>query len=790
MSEATANKGVTRAVLFLAAAVFIVQDRAAAQVSPLADVDAALKRAELSRDDLRIDLADLDLFDRQEPRSPLHASILAKPFNALVLPGFLDESLSIAEASQVASSALANLSRWHGRTVRRDLIGDPLDRARKLAEGPDPVVAAIKRVYTIGGGTFAADAQEKVKTDLAGSPLELQQKIAVLIHVMCDAQEWTSLACEPLSDTQWNELLTTGRGVPEPGLTPISEHRRRLMTAGALNDFDTALVIAAMQDLTFAVADLATLFVVQEEEPLPPQPSQPVVSRPPSGGASRGAGAPIQPREITTVPGRVTPSGGATALPPTGHTPQPGQAGAPGQPRPQPNPAPPGPDNRVSKDPDKNQGAQNSSAPAPPPLYAKDAPKWSIDLMTPLGQISIGAEHKLTDNPLPPFLVIDWAGDDVYATRVAANAAPKQRVSVLIDFGGNDSYVNTDDKLGNFGSGQCGVGMLFDFAGDDTYTITQNGLGHAIFGGGLLYDHAGTDKYTAVERAQGCAFTRGVALLVDRSGKDVYQIFTVGQGYGGPGALGALIDVSGDDAYIANNTDIRFPSPQSAENNISMAQGCGSGVRGDYLEGLSLPGGVGLLYDGGGKDTYTCGVFGQGVGYWFGVGVLYDRNGDDVYQGQWYAQGASAHFAVGLLIDGEGDDTYAASMNVTQGAGHDVGLGMFVDLAGNDRYTAGSLAWGAGNAAGIGIFVDRQGADRYVLDGDAASNLGFVTPDASGSVRKTIPGAGVFLDLGGRDTYPTGRGGDNRVWADKPAIPADVFPGRAHGVDMEAGSYR
>jgi len=105
-------------------------DRVTAQTSPLADVDAALKRMELTQDKLRIEPADLEFFDRQGPRSPLLTGLMFKPFNAMLLPGFLDENLTVNEASEAASRALVSLSRWHGRTVRRDLIGDPLERAR------------------------------------------------------------------------------------------------------------------------------------------------------------------------------------------------------------------------------------------------------------------------------------------------------------------------------------------------------------------------------------------------------------------------------------------------------------------------------------------------------------------------------------------------------------------------------------------------------------------------------------------------------------------------------------
>ncbi len=782
----------------IAAAVLGFQVRATAQSgSPIADVEAALKRLDVAAASVHIDPADLDLFDRQPPRSPMLDWAMHDPFKLLVLPGFMDDQILVGDATDVASKALANLSRWQGKTVRRNLVGDPLERARKLAAGDSPVVGAIERVYTLGGGKLPDDVREGIKTNLTGSPLELQQKIAVLIHTMCDAHEWAQTASAELTEAQWAELLSAGQGTLAPGASPMIEYQRRKLVARAVVEYDYALATVGAEDITYAAADLATLFVTPEEEALPFTPA-PVARRsePPTPRISGGGGGlPTTIPKVTTQPGTALqptvplqrPQQTPTAIPNTAAgskavQPQ-QQAKAKNQPDPKPG-------DRVQDKPERNEGMKNSSAPAPPPLYAREAPKWSLDVPTPLGQISIGTEHKLAASPLAPFLVIDWAGDDTYSVRVGANTAPKQRVSVLIDFGGNDTYANTEDKLGSFGSGQGGVGMVFDFAGNDQYRVTQNGLGYANYGCGVLYDHQGDDKYEAVERAEGCAASSGIGLLIDRAGKDEYRIFTVGQGYGGPAGAGALIDRTGDDTYVANDTEIKYPSPQTNEHNTSLAQGCGSGIRGDYQEGLSIPGGVGLLCDGGGKDSYTCGVFGQGVGYWFGTGVLYDREGDDTYQGQWYAQGASAHFSVGVLIDGMGNDTYSAAMNVTQGAGHDVGLGMFVDADGDDRYTAGGLAWGAGNAAAIGLFIDRAGADKYTAVSDAINNLGYATPDSSGSIRKTIAGTGLFFDLGGRDTYPKDRGGDNRTWSDKSEVPADVFPGRAKGVDMDAGGSR
>jgi hypothetical protein len=385
---------------------------------------------------------------------------------------------------------------------------------------------------------------------------------------------------------------------------------------------------------------------------------------------------------------------------------------------------------------------------------------WQLELATPLGSISIGREHE-HDSAMPPMLLIDWGGNDTYPA-IATNALPVQRVSIALDFGGDDQYLDKKPTSRGYAAGQCGIGMLFDFSGDDHYEVSANGLAYAAFGVGLLYDGAGDDNYVAEEKGHGVAYA-GAALLVDVSGNDRYSIHTRGQGFGGPGGVGVLADLSGNDEYVADDEELLFASAQTAQHNESLAQGCGNGWRADHKHGLSVPGGIGVLFDARGNDTYSCGVFGQGVGYWSGMGLLIDRKGADRYRGQWYVQGASAHFAVGILVDDEGDDSYHATMNMSQAAGHDLGVGILLESAGNDQYTTGTLSLGASHASGIGWFTDFQGDDTYdIVRGD--DNLGHAATSQRGGIRASIPGIGLFFDLEGKDSYPDGRGQDKTQW--------------------------
>jgi hypothetical protein len=275
---------------------------------------------------------------------------------------------------------------------------------------------------------------------------------------------------------------------------------------------------------------------------------------------------------------------------------------------------------------------------------------------------------------------------------------------------------------------------------------------------------AGNDAYDGYAFVQGAGLA-GIGALIDREGRDQYACFYEAQGFGAVKGFGLLLDALGDETYTAHPTPIEFPSPQTAERNVSMAQGAGYGRRADYSDGRSWAGGVGMLIDVQGNDRYTCGVFGQGVGYWGGVGMLIDLQGDDVREGTWYVQGAAAHFAIGYLEDRLGNDRTLAAMNMAIGAGHDFSIGYYIDFAGNDEYNAPSLALGGANANGIGIFVDLAGDDLYQARSKDA-NFGRANPIGRGTLRERGFALGLFLDAGGNDSYPPGVefAGNGRNW--------------------------
>ncbi len=364
-------------------------------------------------------------------------------------------------------------------------------------------------------------------------------------------------------------------------------------------------------------------------------------------------------------------------------------------------------------------------------------------------------------------LVIDTGGEDRYegcgGTQDAGGG-----IAVAIDLGGNDTWSwNRAGGAGpSAGSGLLGYGYAADLAGNDTYDGGDLAQGSGFFGVGLLLDEAGDDRYASSVLSQGSALF-GVGILSDLRGDDRYEIEHEGQGYGFTRGMGILVDREGNDRYIANDTLIRFPSPQTPEHNASMAQGAGSGHRADFSDGLSFAGGIGLLVDGAGDDAYSAGLFAQGAAYWYGIGVLDDAGGSDHYDGVWYVQGSAAHFGVGLLLDEGGRDVYRATMNMAQGAGHDLSWGELIDEAGDDRYEAPNLSLGGGNDNGIGLFWDRGGNDEYIVGADTTLGRANIT-SPRGGLRDRMLCLGLFLDTGGGfDTYPKPFAGDGKLWTQR-----------------------
>lgn len=357
----------------------------------------------------------------------------------------------------------------------------------------------------------------------------------------------------------------------------------------------------------------------------------------------------------------------------------------------------------------------------------------TLIINTKYGKMAIGgAEDNVYEGDF--VLIIDFGGNDKYFLKdMSKKEALSKQARIIIDFDGDDIYSGGNYSLGG---ASFGTNILIDLNGNDTYTSKDVSLGSALFGVGILHDFAGNDKYLGGSHTQG-AGAFGIGLLIDGSGNDLYYSSTYSQGFGYTLGFGALSDASGNDNYVSNSQIVdvlRYDNKY-----LSFSQGAATGER--NIAG----GGIGILQDLAGNDTYKCDIFGQGCAYWFSLAGLIDEEGDDSYIGGQYVQGSGVHLAFALLNDKNGNDSYI-SHSVSQGCGHDIAFGCLLDENGNDRYSAESLSQGGGNANAVSILIDIKGKDSYF-----AQNLD--NSQGWSDFRRAYGMPGIFIDGEGLDNY-------------------------------------
>ena len=130
-------------------------------------------------------------------------------------------------------------------------------------------------------------------------------------------------------------------------------------------------------------------------------------------------------------------------------------------------------------------------------------------------------------------------------------------------------------------------------------------------------------------------------------------------------------------------------------------EGWGQGVGGG-LRAVAC-GGIGVILDGGGENTYEYDYLADGGGYWCGLGFARDFGGNTerlitrtAYNGgpcayESYGRcsncGWGCHYAMGFLFDDSGDDVYEGTI-MGLGMAWDCSMGVLCDFAGNDHYMA------------------------------------------------------------------------------------------------------
>jgi len=347
--------------------------------------------------------------------------------------------------------------------------------------------------------------------------------------------------------------------------------------------------------------------------------------------------------------------------------------------------------------------------------------------------------------------LIDIGGHDTYHNNAGACCSPHDGVAVCIDHAGNDQYRAPDrDHVQGFGT--LGAGFLIDISGDDTYEARHFSQGAGIAGVGALWDLNGDDHYCAQTFCQGAgAFGLGISL--DNAGNDQYDCASLGQGGATTLGMGVLSDLAGNDTYCLNWA--------GDKNALGQMPGYGQGGALSFRhypwrKKLTAYGGIGMLTDAGGNDSYSSkGWCVQGGSYIMSLGVLHDGGGDDTYYAQ-SGQGSGIHVTNAILIDRQGNDKYEGEFRCG-GSGGDRTPGFLIDYQGNDTYISKTSSYGTGvKPFSYSLFIDYRGDDTYIC-GEPKGKITFNNWDSFGGVwpesEPYLWPYAMCLDLAGADSY-------------------------------------
>jgi hypothetical protein len=417
----------------------------------------------------------------------------------------------------------------------------------------------------------------------------------------------------------------------------------------------------------------------------------------------------------------------------------------------------------------------------------------SISLETPVGAIIIGAAgDTVWDRTEPIAVAVDVSGNDRWSGAAGATATATQPLGLVIDLGGDDVYGYTevpnardtdawlpsdaggrlDPELpvqashgpislsdsGRQGSGRLGAGLLYDLGdGDDRYTSLRMSQGVGILGVGVLFDGGGNDIYTVEAFGQGAGLL-GIGVFLDRGGDiDRMRIWHAGQGFGTARGVGIAIDTGGDNVWLAEPATgiadvLYFSFPDRGQSNQNLAQGMGAGLFPPdqrFPDRQPMGGGMGVLFDLDGDDTYTVGTYGIGAGVHHGMGFFIDAGGADVYVARYGAVGFGHTVGVGTFLELGGDDVYLVDGRVISsmlGHGSQLGAGVFTDFFGDERYQVPSTSGGVGTQNGAGVFFDLGGADDHTAL--SLNTWGYAAAQFEDETdpRRDLPTYGLFID--------------------------------------------
>jgi HEAT repeat protein len=372
-----------------------------------------------------------------------------------------------------------------------------------------------------------------------------------------------------------------------------------------------------------------------------------------------------------------------------------------------------------------------------------------VDFAAPFGRVIVSG-YRDDVHAEDAALLIDLGGNDTYLNN-AGGCGSAGAVAVCIDLAGDDHY-EAPNRSYVQGFGFLGLGMLVDIAGNDVYRAKHFSQGAGILGVGFLWDKAGNDTFSAHTFCQGAGMF-GSGSLYDDSGDDVYDCASNGQGSATTMGRGTLADLEGNDKYRL--------ACDSTKDAMGGTPGYGQGGALSFRaypweKKLVAYGGVGLLVDNKGNDEYVSkGWNCQGGSYIMSLGALVDNEGNDHYVCG-TGQGSGIHVTNAILIDKKGDDVYEGGFRAG-GSGSDRSPGFLIDYEGNDTYKSATSSYGtACKPFAYSLFIDYKGNDKYICENPKGPVLMNDWHSFGGVWPESDPSAwpyAISLDLGGNDAY-------------------------------------
>ena len=318
--------------------------------------------------------------------------------------------------------------------------------------------------------------------------------------------------------------------------------------------------------------------------------------------------------------------------------------------------------------------------------------------------------------------------------------------------------------------------------------LAKTAAPNAEFGGDVVAIFGDSPSNRVVIGGRGKTTWRGrAAIVIDLGGDDVYERAAV---VDAPDAMLSLVfDLGGHDTYAGEGCGPAYACGGVA---ILVDVAGKDTYRGGRLAlGSGAFGGFALLADHAGSDTYESQGHGQGFAFG-GVGLLYDRAGDDRYDGWAYAQGATQAWGLGALVDWEGNDSYLADLHFADSygdSGPDVyhggsqgssfglrpdapgGIAALIDEQGKNTFQAGNFSQGGGYYFGFGVMFSGSGDDKNVgtrysqgygvhqaigVRWDSGGNDAYAIRTVANLGSAWDQGVGYFLDDAGNDVYEAG----------------------------------